>query len=316
MKSRTALLCLFTALLTVSIGATASAATREDQQLRKVTVALIAADATAQAMYAKHRGYFRRRGLDVEILVVADGNLVRAALLSGQAQFAPVPVATLAQAKSNGAPLRAIAGGSLYEPGVPTTSLLAAPGERIRTPRDLVGKRIALDSRNSIADVGLRKWLKRGGVSEEDVDLVFGSFSLNVSPLLRGQIAAALLPEPQTTVAIRGGARRFARPFDAVCARECQVTLWIARKDMEPDLSARFRVAVQDAAVWANQKRNHAASARILARYAPIPEGIRSRMTRSKYSTRLRLPLGQPWIDVFKEFDLLPDDYPVGDLVK
>ena len=145
-----------------SSGGSARAATEGGQQLRKVTVAIIALDATGQVFYAKHRGFFERQGLDVEIKIVADGTQTVPALLSGQAQFTAIPVPGLAALKSNGGPVRGIAGGAVYEPGARTTVLVAAPGEQIRRARDLVGKRIAIDFRNSIAHVGLAALAEAG----------------------------------------------------------------------------------------------------------------------------------------------------------
>ena len=49
-------------------------------------------DATAQVMIAKHRGFFAKQGIDVELMVVGDGTLTVPAVLSGEAQFAGVPV--------------------------------------------------------------------------------------------------------------------------------------------------------------------------------------------------------------------------------
>ena len=304
------------ALLILVAGGSASAATDSGQQLRKVTVAVIATDATGQAMYAKHRGFFERQGLDVEIKIVADGTQTVPALLSGQAQFTAVPVPGLAALKANGGPVRAIAGGAVYEPGTRTTVLVAAPGEQIRRARDLVGKRIAIDFRNSIAHVGLLRWLKRGGVSEDDVDLSFTPFPLMIGPLLRGQIDAAWLPEPFATQATQRGGRIVARPFDAVCSEACLLTVFIARKDADPELVARFRNAVQNAAKWANLKRNQATSGRILARYAPVPPAVLAKMARFSYATRLRPAQGQPWLDLYAEYDLIPDTFKAGDLVK
>ena len=65
------------------------------------------------------------------------------------------------------------------------------------------------------------------------------------------------------------------------------MTALMAGRRVDPDLAARFRNAVQAAAVWANQKRNQAASGRILARYAPLPK-VLAKMTRITYATRLR----------------------------
>jgi NitT/TauT family transport system substrate-binding protein len=316
MRLRIGPVCVLAAVLAVSAGGSANAATDDDQQLTKVKIAIISADATGQVMYAKHRGFFRRQGLDAEINIVADGSQTVPAVLSGQAQFAAIPVPGLAALKANGGPVRAIAGGAVYEPGTLTTVLVAAPRERIRRARDLVGKRVAIDFRNSIAHVAFQRWLKRAGVDGDDVDLTFTPFPLMIGPLLRGQIDAAWLPEPFATQAVQRGARIFARPFDAVCSNDCLLTVFMARKDVDPTLAARFRNAVQAAAVWANQKRNRAASGRILARYAPVPPKVLAKMARFSYATRLRPALGQPWLDLYAEFDLIPDSFKASDLVK
>ena len=69
-------------------------------------------------------------------------------------------------------------------------------------------------------------------------------------------------------------------------------------------------------AVWANQKRNQVASARILARYANLKPTQVVNMTRTPYATRLRLVQTQPWIDLYAEYDLIPDSFTPADLLK
>ena len=104
--------------------------------------------------------------------------------------------------------------------------------------------------------------------------------------------------------------------FDAVCSTDCLLTFWIARKDISPDLAARFRNAIQAAAVWANQKRNDRASGAILAKYAPIPKPLIPKMARTRFGERLRPVLAQPWIDAYAEFGFLPSSFRAIDLVK
>ncbi len=43
--------------------------------------------------------------------------------------------------------------------------------------------------------------------------------------------------------------------------------MWIARKDMDSDVAARYRKGIEAAAVWANDRSNDAESAKILAKY-------------------------------------------------
>ena len=299
-----------------SAGGSASASPGGDAQLRQIKIAIIGVDATGQVMYAKHRGFFRRQGIEAEIQVLADGTLTVPAVLSGQVQFAGIPTPGLATLRSNNAPVRAVAGGALYQPGIATTVLVAAPGKRFTRARDLRGKTIGVDFLNSIAHIGLLAWLDRGGVSKDDVKVATIPFAQMIGSLSGGQLDAALLPEPFVTLALQRGARRIALPFDAVCARECLITAWMAGRGVDADLAARFRNAVQAAAVWANQKRNQAASGRILAKYAPLPKAVLAKMTRTTYATRLRPCTAQPWIEVWIEYDLLREGVSACDLVK
>ena len=310
------LLCLLVALLAVPMGSSAISGAEGGQQLRKIKVAIIATDATGQAMYAKHRGFFEKQGIDAELMIAGDSTLTVPAVLSGEAQFAAVPVAVLAILKSRNAPVKAVAAGSVYKPKVPTTVLVAAPEKRISSARDLVGKRVGLDSLNNISHVGLQRWLERGDVSPEEVQIATLPFAQMLAPLVRGQLDAAWLPEPYATPALQRGARVIALPFDAVCSEDCLLTVFIAHRNVDPELAARFRNAVQAAAVWANQKRNQAASGRILGRSAPVDAKVLAKITRIAYATRLRPRSGQPWIDLFAEYKLIPESFAATDLVK
>ena len=272
-------------LVSLAVVTNAGAAPSSESQappLTKIKVAIIAVEAAAQVMYAKDRGFFRKQGIDAEIVIVADGTLTVPAVLSGQAQFAAVPVAVLAILKSNKAPVKAVAAGAVYEPGTNTSVLVAAPGKRITRARDLVGKRVGVDFLNSIAHIGLLRWLKRGGVSRDDVDITTSPFPQLLGPLLRGEIDAAWLPEPYATLAIDRGAKRIATPFDATCTEVCLLTTYMARANVDANLASRFRNAVQSAAVWANQKRNQTTSGRILARYT----GSTQRSSRGRHDSR------------------------------
>ena len=107
-----------------------------------------------------------------------------------------------------------------------------------------------------------------------------------------------------------------AYPFNAVCSKDCVLTFWMARADVDANLVARFRNAIQNAAVWANQDKNDAASAKILARYVPIDAKVMAKMKRTTFGTRLRPSLAQPWLDAFAEFGVIPAGFKAIDLVK
>ena len=304
------------ATIALTGSAAGGAASETTLALETVTIAAAPFEPTALAFYANARGLFRKHGIDAKLVVTADPNAGVAAMLAGDAQFASIHAGGPALLRSKGVPVRLVAAGATYQPTAPTAGLVSARGKRFAAPRELVGRRIGYDAPGTIAHVALMKWLKRGGVRVGDVTLVRAAFPDMIGALARGDVDAAVLPEPYLTIAKQQGGKLVAPIFQTVCASECLLTAWIARSDVDRNLAARFRNAVQEAAVWANRKQNDAASGAILARHVKFEKGLLRAMARSRFGTRLRLPPIQPWIGAYKEFGLIPEAFTVGDLVK
>ena len=305
----------FLVLLLASGGASASSASPAGRSTTTVTIATLPLEPAALAFDAKDEGFFAEQGIDAKLLVLPDPTELVPALLSGQAQFSGLNVGGAAILKSRQAPVEVVAAGAMYRRAQPTTALVAARGESIARASAVV-KTIAIDATNTIAHIGLLKWLKTHGVSASDVHLVEIPFPQMLGPLRRRTVDAAVLPEPYLTMSIQRGAKEVAPIFDAVCAHDCLITTWIARTGTDPVLAARFRNAIQAAAVWANKKRNDAASAAILEKYVPIDKAVLEKMTRTRFSERLRPALAQAWIDAFAEFGAIPASFQAIDLVK
>jgi NitT/TauT family transport system substrate-binding protein len=300
--------------LVAVLSTTAAGGTHE---LTPVKIAILPLEPTAQAMYAKHRGMFRKQGLEAELKVLGDPSQTIATLLSGQAQFAATHVGLVAKLKSDGAPIEVVAAGATYDPRrKATSSLVAARGKAITRARDFVGKTVALDFQNTIADLGVKEWLEKNGVDPKDVKFTYIPFPQMLGPLAQGTVDAALLPEPYLTLALQQGAKRVASPFQAVCSKTCQLTFWIARADVDQNLVARFRNAIQNAAVWANQDKNDPISGKILAKYAPIDAKVIAKMARTTFGTRLRVALAREWLAVFAKYGVIPSSFRPIDLVK
>jgi NitT/TauT family transport system substrate-binding protein len=285
-------------------------------ELTPVKVAILPLEPTAQAIYAKHRGMFRKQGLDVKVEVLTDPSQTVATLLAGKVDFVATHLGAAAKLKSDRAPVKIVAAGATYDPKKANSSLIAAPGQTITRARDLVGRTIALDGPFTIAEVGLLKWLKVNGVDKGDVKITYIPFPLMLPQLTERKVDAAFMPEPYRTQALEQGAKRIANPFQAVCTKVCLLTFWIARANVDPNLAARFRNAIQKASLWANNDKNDQASGKILAKYAPITPQVIAKMTRTTFATRLRVSLAKPWLDVYAEYGYIPASFRPIDLVR
>ena len=307
-------LALLAVLVAASLAATPAAGRQADPT--PVEISMLAAEPTAQSMYAKHRAMFSKQGIAATLKILADPSQIVAALLAGDVEFIATPAANVAVLKSKGAPVKVVAAGATYDPKAPNSGLVSAKGKTIRGARDLVGKTIAIDFPNTIADLGVKEWLERNGVDPKDVKITYVPFQQMLGPLAQGTVDAGFVPEPYLTTALQQGSKRIASPFNAVCSQRCLLTFWVARTDVDPNLAARFRNAIQNASVWANQPKNDEASGKILARYVPIDAAVLKKMVRTRFGTRLRPSLAQPWLDLYAKHDLIPASFKAIDLVK
>jgi NitT/TauT family transport system substrate-binding protein len=310
----TGVLALLASLAAASIAATPAAG--RAVELTRVKIGIFPIDGAGQVMYAKHRGMFRKQGIDAELKILADPSQIVAALVSGDVQFSLASVSSTALLKSKGAPVKVVAAAVTFDPKEPVSALIAGEGKRITRARDLVGKTIAVEGQSTPGHLGVVEWLERNGVDGDDVTFTYLGFPLMLGPLAQGTIDAAYVVEPILTLALQAGAKRIGIPFRAVCSKICQVTFWIARADVDENLEARFRNAVQKAAVWANQRKHDQASGKILAKYVPLDAKVFAEMTRSTFGTRLRVSLAKPWLDLFAKHGLIPASFKPGDLVK
>lgn len=315
MTRRKAAAIALPALLALLAGVAPSASGNSAQRI-EIEVGVAPFDPVSAPFYAQELGLFARAGLDVNLTILTNPGLAQNGVISGQLDFAGAQVGGLAIAEARKAPVRMVAGGAVYRPKAPDAGFVAAPQRRITRASQLVGERVGIDSEVTIAGVALVRWLAQRGVDADDVQLQRATFPDMLALLVRGEIAAAVLPEPYLTQALARGGTRIANVFGAVCPRLCLNTGWMARADVDPSVAARFRTAIQAAGAWANKKENRLRSAAILAKYSKIRPSLIARSTRTTHATRLRPALAQPWIDVYAELGLIPEAFPAIELVR
>ena len=110
---------------------------------------------------AQDYGYFRRHGVDLQLLYIGGGSVATQALLGGDVQFVRLGANAVVQASLRGANLKMI--GNTINTLV--FSLMARP--EVQTAKDLKGRKIGLTrlggSTDFALDLALKKWgLRRG----------------------------------------------------------------------------------------------------------------------------------------------------------
>jgi NitT/TauT family transport system substrate-binding protein len=140
---------------------------------------------------AQEGGYFKREGLDVELLYIGGGSLLIQSMLSGDVPFAYGPSVPVVNASLRGADLVLIAntGNALV------FSIMARP--EIKAPAELKGKKVGVTRLGGSTDWALDFALRKWGLERRDVAaLQTGGMPEGVAGLSSRAWDAAVLSPP------------------------------------------------------------------------------------------------------------------------
>ncbi|HLH22161.1 MAG TPA: ABC transporter substrate-binding protein [Chloroflexota bacterium] len=190
-------------------GATASvpAAPREPDVVKMAdTMAFV----SAPVMIAVEKGFFQEQGIDLQIEPTAGGADVIPQLATGEIDVTHGGISpAMFNAIARGVEIRVIGPMNIIPQGTGSTQLLirkeAADRGEIRTPADLRGKRIAVNTSGSLVSWQLDKVLEREGMSIQDVDRVVIPFPDMVPALANGSIDGAMIIEPFLSRSLNDG---------------------------------------------------------------------------------------------------------------
>jgi NitT/TauT family transport system substrate-binding protein len=209
--------------------------------------------------------------------------------------------------------MRFFAGGLYQGPGHWTSALMVPEGSPIRSPEQLRGRRVAVNTLSNLNELVLRAYLDRAGEKPDAADLLEVPFPDEPAALDAGRVDAALPTEPFVTVAEHDGARAIDRqPFTAIGATPF-VAAFFAKGSWlreHPNTVAAFRRAVGEATRYWNDHPEERAE--IIARYTKVPAELARRITYGVPSTRISRRDVQRLIALSHQYGLLEDAFDAG----
>jgi ABC-type nitrate/sulfonate/bicarbonate transport system substrate-binding protein len=149
---------------------------------------------------AQEGGYFKREGLDTELLYIGGGSLLIQSMLSGDVPFAYGPSVPVINASLRGADLVLIGntGNSLV------FSIMSRP--EIKQPANLKGKRVGVTRLGGSTDWALDAALKHWGLERRDLMVVqTGGMPEGLTGLIAGVFDAVVLSPPSNFKAAKAG---------------------------------------------------------------------------------------------------------------
>jgi NitT/TauT family transport system substrate-binding protein len=225
---------------------------RGGAQALPLTVGAGLIEPQAQAYYARANGFFKARGLDVDIVVSANGAATSAAVAGGSMQIGITSVLGLAQAVGRGLPFVTFAPGGIHDSRFPASGLLVLPDSKLASAKDLGGKTVAVSTAKGLDQLVVSVLVGKLGGDVSAVKFVEMRPPEMLVALQAGRIDAANLEDPEFTAA-RSKTRMLGDGEDAVGKLFVETT-WFATRDwlaQNLDTARRFRDAVIAGGTWA-----------------------------------------------------------------
>jgi NitT/TauT family transport system substrate-binding protein len=172
-----------------------SAESSKDRPLEKLTIAYSSVSGNMAPLWITHeRGFFRKNGLDVQIVFIESGSTAVQSLSNKDVAFAQMAGAGVLQSRLRGSDVVMIAG------FLNTLDYQLMVDKSITRPEQLKGKTMAVSRFGSSSDFATRYALEKFGlVPEKDVPILeIGSQPARFAALESGKIQAAMIAVPLT----------------------------------------------------------------------------------------------------------------------
>lgn len=191
MRFRSTVLAATTLACAVAMAGMANA-----QERVKVRFGILTTASQAAFYVGTKKGIFAKYGFDVEVQSLATGVQANQALAAGQVDWSGGGVESTVVAWANKLPFKAY---SMYASGGDSYGILVRNDANIKTPADLIGKKVAVPQGTAPAQ-GLNQLILQAGLPRDAVQRVNANFGNMGQMLITGAVDAMAGLEPFLTL--------------------------------------------------------------------------------------------------------------------
>jgi NitT/TauT family transport system substrate-binding protein len=259
------------------------------------------------AVIADKQGYFKDAGLAVESAKFDSGAIAVPVLQSGRMDIVLSNTVATFQAIEQGLDAVVLAPAAIVRTAPPdtTTAVMVRKGA-IQSPKDLEGKRIAVNVINSTAWLHAVAWLEKHGVDRTKVRFAEVPFPQMNDPLLNGQIDAIVQVEPfRSALMATGNAEIVGWPY-VETAPGTDITQYIALTpwvEKNRATAQKFVAAVTKGAQFAAS--NEAATRDINMQFTNLNPALKDKVLLPRLGTAINLKEMGHTIELMRKYGLL-----------
>lgn len=285
------------------------------QDLPTVRVAGCSCDDFKTVYYGVRSGLFRRAGVNVEIVTVANGAAAMASVVGGSTQAALTSVVPLLQAHQHGVPFQIVSPAQWYLSDAATNMLFVRKDSTVRSGRDLNGKTLAVQSLKDLNSVATLAWIDKTGGDSRTTKMIELPLSAVAAAIDEGRVDAGSLQSPFFEQALASGKVRFlAKNYDAI-GKRFEAAVYVSMGDYvnaNLEVMGRFARAMHEAIVYVNG--HLAETVDLVASYTGIDPAVVARSARTTDPEYLEARFLQPLIDISYKYKLIDRAFPADEL--
>lgn len=245
-----------------------------------VTVGLVPIVDVAPIYVGIKQGFFMKEGLDLKPTFGAGGAAIVPSVVGGSIDIGYSNSVSLLTAVQKGLPLEMIAPGS--QVGATQDKdhcfVYVKGSSNIKTPKDLEGKLIAVNTVKNLGDVSIKSALESEGVNPATLKFVEIPFPDMEVALQSGRVEATWPCEPFVTTAHDAGQRRIIGTLVGTMPN-LQFSGYFANRGYvaaHPDIVKRFQKAMSDSLSYAQSHPNELRA--VTMEYAKVAPDVAKRM--------------------------------------
>jgi len=255
----------------------------------QVTVGVIPIVDVAPLYLGQKQGFFSKRGIGLKMVLAQGGAAIVPGVVSGQFQFGFSNTTSLMLAQTKGVPIKSVVNGvaSNGKVGADVTGVVVKKNSSIKSAKDLVGKKVAVNTLRNIGDTTVRESVRKDGGDPTKVKFVELPFDQMPAAVEGGRVDAAWMGEPAMTIAKNQGARVVASPFAETDPKLTVATYFTSTKLLKenPDLVKKFTEAMTESLKYASEHPDEARQ--MLTTYTKIDAQVVEKLILPRWPTEI-----------------------------
>jgi NitT/TauT family transport system substrate-binding protein len=297
-----------------AVGATALPAL--GQTSNAVRFGVVGVEEAALPYYAQEKGLFKAAGLDVTLSILPNGGAVSSGILGGALDVGVTNSGSMSSAFIRGLPLQMLACGAVYAPRSPISHLAVAKGG-VTSAKELSGKTFAVSTLHDMIQGTVLAWIEKNGGDWKAINFIEMPPPQMAAAINAKRIDGGAIVEPFFT-ASKNDLYNLGYNYAAVNNDKPFQTLGIAvSKDyFEKNAATAKKVAgaIHEAAKWANNPKNFAEAATLLATFTKVDPAIIAGYPRLAFAESNSVGLLQPVVDMLAKYTYIPHGFNATDL--